>query len=150
MTCFPQRVGYGAVLLVALCWLAACTPVKIETPAPVIRTPVPAPVEQASFVETGMASWYGRQHQDRRTADGSTFDINAMTAAHRSLAFGTIVRVTNLENGRIIKVRIKDRGPFIAGRIIDLSANAADVLGITRKGVAEVRIEVFASDQLTS
>ena len=81
-------------------------------------------------------------------AAGADFDMRSMIAAHRSLAFGTIVRVTNLENGRTIKVRIEDRGPFVDGRIIDLSENAGKVLGITREGVAKVRIEVFASDQL--
>ena len=106
---------------------------------------------QASFAETGLASWYGAQHQGRRMADGAAFDMREMIAAHRSLAFRTISsRVTNLENGRAIKVRIRDRGPYIDGRIIDLSANAGRVLGITREGVAKVRIEVFASDQLSS
>ena len=136
----PHR---GAVLLFTMCWLAACTPLRLGT-----TTPVTGP--QASFVETGLASWYGGQHQGRRMADGAAFDMREMIAAHRSLAFGTIVRVTNLENGRAIKVRIRDRGPFIEGRIIDLSANAGRVLGITREGVARVRIEVFASDQLSS
>ena len=136
----PHR---GAVLLFAMCWLAACTPLRVETTVPVTGP-------QASFVETGLASWCGGQHQNRRMADGAVFDMRAMIAAHRSLAFGTIVRVTNLENGRAIKVRIRDRGPFIDGRIIDLSANAGRVLGITREGVAKVRIEVFASDQLPS
>ena len=136
----PHR---GAALLFAMCWLAACTPLQVGTTVPVTG-------QQASFVETGLASWYGRQHQGRRMADGAAFDMRAMIAAHRSLAFGTIVRVTNLDNGRAIKVRIRDRGPFIDGRIIDLSANAGRVLGITREGVAKVRIEVFASDQLPS
>lgn len=132
----PHR---GAVLLFVACWLAACTPT--------VGTTVPAPSEQATFVEAGLASWYGGQHQGRRMANGAAFDMRSMIAAHRSLAFGTIVRVTNLKNGRTIKVRIDDRGPFIEGRIIDLSANAGSMLGITREGVAEVRIEVFASDQ---
>jgi rare lipoprotein A len=122
-----------------MCWLAACTPT--------VGTSVPAPPEQATFVETGLASWYGGQHQGRRMANGAPFDMRAMIAAHRSIALGTIVRVTNLTNGRTIKVRIDDRGPFIEGRIIDLSAHAGEVLGIMREGVAEVRIEVFASDQ---
>jgi rare lipoprotein A len=131
----------SAVLLLAVCWLAACTPLASGSIAP-------ATIEQASFVETGLASWYGAQHQGRRMANGAAFDMRAMTAAHRSFTFGTIVRVTNLENGRTIKVRIADRGPFVDGRIIDLSANAGRMLGITRQGVAQVRVEVFASDQL--
>ena len=145
-----RRARRGAVLSAALCWLAACTPLRVETPVPAVKMPVPATIEHASFVETGLASWYGHQHRNRRMADGAAFDMQAMTAAHRSLAFGTIVRVTNLKNGRAIKVRIEDRGPFVAGRIIDLSHNAAEVLGIARQGVGEVRVEVFASDQRPS
>jgi rare lipoprotein A len=132
----------GAILAFVMCWLAACAaPVRPVAPA----TPAP---EQANFVETGLASWYGSELQGQQMANGADFDMRSMTAAHRSLAFGTIVRVTNLENGRTIKVRIADRGPFVDGRIIDLSANAGKVLGITGQGVAKVRIEVFASDQL--
>lgn len=99
------------------------------------------------FTETGLASWYGTSEQGRKTASGERFDKNAMTAAHPSLAFGTVVRVTNLENGRTIKVRINDRGPFVRGRIIDLSAGAAARLGIREDGVARVRVAVFRADQ---
>jgi rare lipoprotein A len=73
--------------------------------------------------------------------------MNAYTAAHRNLPFGTIVRVTNLDNGRVVKVRINDRGPYVKSRIIDLSAEAARALGMRQKGIAHVRIEQFASDQ---
>src|SRR5262249_61547617 len=99
------------------------------------------------YVETGIASWYGRPHHGRRTASGTTFNMWAMTAAHRTLAFGTIVRVTNLANGRSVRVRIDDRGPFVGGRIIDLSASAGRALGIAQQGTARVRIEVFPADQ---
>jgi rare lipoprotein A len=95
----------------------------------------------------GLASWYGGAHQGQPTASGEPFDKQAMTAAHRSLAFGTIVRVTNLASGWTIKVRINDRGPHVAGRIIDLSARAARELGIEGEGVIRVRIEELASDQ---
>lgn len=101
----------------------------------------------ARFTETGLASWYGTSEQGRKTASGERFDRNAMTAAHPSLAFGTIVRVTSLETGRTVKVRINDRGPFVRGRIIDLSAAAAARLGIREDGVARVRLAVFRSDQ---
>ncbi len=101
----------------------------------------------AGFTETGIASWYGTSEQGRKTASGERFDKNAMTAAHPSLAFGTIVRVTSLENGRTVKVRINDRGPFVRGRIIDLSAAAAARLGIREDGVARVRVAVYRSDQ---
>jgi len=88
-----------------------------------------------------VASWYGPGHNGAVTASGERFDMNAMTAAHRTLAFGTIVLVTNLENSRSVRVRINDRGPHVANRILDLSAAAARSLGITQQGVARVRLE---------
>lgn len=91
----------------------------------------------------GIASWYGPGFHGRRTANGERFDQGAMTAAHRSLPFGTRVRVTNLRNGRSIIVRINDRGPYVGGRIIDLSAAAARALKMVRSGIAPVRIEVL-------
>jgi rare lipoprotein A len=91
--------------------------------------------------EVGLASYYARDHQGRRTASGEAFDMHHMTAAHRSLPLGTRVRVTNLENGRHAVVRINDRGPFRRGRIIDVSYAAARRLGFARRGVARVRIE---------
>ncbi len=99
------------------------------------------------FTQTGLASWYGTSEQGRKTASGERFDRNAMTAAHPSLPFGTIVRVTSLDNGRTVKVRINDRGPFVRGRIIDLSAAAAARLGIREDGIARVRVAVYRSDQ---
>ncbi len=94
------------------------------------------------FFTEGLASWYGPGFQGRRTANGEIFDPNAMTAAHKSLPFGTWVRVTNLDNGRSALVRINDRGPFIRGREIDLSAGAAQSLGTIQSGVAPVRLEI--------
>lgn len=93
----------------------------------------------------GMASWYGPGFHGRRTASGERFNSGAMTAAHRNLPFGTQVRVTNLNNGRSVVVRINDRGPFIRGRVIDLSAEAARAIGMLRPGVAPVRIEVIGN-----
>ena len=92
--------------------------------------------------QVGMASYYGREHDGRRTASGEVFDMNGMTAAHRTLPFGTRVRVTNLANGREVTVRINDRGPFHRGRILDLSYGAARKLGIVGRGVARVRVAV--------
>ena len=92
--------------------------------------------------QVGIASYYGRAHDGRRTASGEVFDMNGMTAAHRTLPFGTRVRVTNLANGREAVVRINDRGPFRKGRIIDVSYAAARRLGIVGPGVAKVRVEV--------
>jgi rare lipoprotein A len=112
-------------------------------------TPAPAPtaVERPIYVEEGIASWYGASHQGRPTADGERFDMHALTAAHRSLPFSAVIRVTNLGNGRMVKVRVNDRGPYAKGRILDLSAAAAEALGMSRDGIAHVRIEEFASDQ---
>ncbi len=92
-------------------------------------------------VQEGLASWYGGKFQGRRTASGELFDTLQFTAAHRTLPFGTLVLVTNLRNGRSVTVRINDRGPFVQGRIIDLSMAAATSIGLTGEGVTPVRIE---------
>ena len=93
--------------------------------------------------ETGEASYYGGHHHGKKTASGERFDQNGLTAAHRTLPFGTQVRVTNLNNERSVVVRINDRGPFVRGRIIDVSRAAAERLGMLRAGVVPVRIEVL-------
>jgi rare lipoprotein A len=99
------------------------------------------------YRKIGTASWYGAYHQGRLTASGARFDMNGLTAAHRSLPLATTARVTNLANGRTVTVTINDRGPYWHGRIIDLSARAAQLLGMKRQGTARVKIEVLASDQ---
>ena len=91
----------------------------------------------------GRASWYGPRFHGRRTASGERFNAGAYTAAHRSLPFGTKVRVTNLRNGRAVVVRINDRGPYAGGRVIDLSKAAAQAIGMIRSGTAPVRIEIL-------
>ena len=91
-----------------------------------------------------MASWYGPPYAGRKGADGTVYDQNAMTAAHLTLPLGTLVRVTNLANDQSVVVRITDRGPFVHGRIIDLSLAAAKATGVYRAGVAKVRVEAFA------
>ncbi|MGQ9630665.1 MAG: septal ring lytic transglycosylase RlpA family protein [bacterium] len=91
----------------------------------------------------GIASWYGPGFHGRRTANGEIYDMWSMTAAHKTLPLGSEVRVTNLENGRSVVVRINDRGPYAAGRIIDLSRAAAQALGFVDEGTARVRIEVL-------
>ncbi len=93
---------------------------------------------------TGIASYYGRRFHGRRTANGERFDMNAMTAAHKTLPFGTRVRVTNPRNGRSVTVRINDRGPFIRGRTIDLSRAAAERIGMVASGHATVKLDVVA------
>ncbi|MCH8925362.1 MAG: septal ring lytic transglycosylase RlpA family protein [Proteobacteria bacterium] len=104
------------------------------------------PKADYTYRETGIASWYGPGFHGRATANGEVFDQNALTGAHRTLPMPSMVRVTNLDNGRSIKVRINDRGPFKNGRIIDLSRRAADLLGFRRIGTAKVRVEVVADE----
>ncbi len=95
--------------------------------------------------EEGLASWYAGKFQGRRTASGEIFDTRLMTAAHKTLAFGTLVRVRNLDNGREVVVRVNDRGPFVKGRIIDLSRAAAEAIGMTGSGVTRVSVEVVGA-----
>jgi peptidoglycan lytic transglycosylase len=95
--------------------------------------------------QVGLASWYGPHFQRKRTANGERFNMNGLTAAHRTLPFNAYVRVTNLANGRSVIVRINDRGPFVGDRIIDLSAKAARELGIEEDGVARVRLELVST-----
>ena len=92
-------------------------------------------------MQVGLASWYGSFHAGQRTASGELFDPDAMTAAHRTLPLGTLVRVTNVANGRFVNVRINDRGPRDTSRIIDLSRAAAQALGFTSDGVMKVKLE---------
>ena len=95
-------------------------------------------------VRLGSASWYGPPYTGAKAADGTIYDQNAMTAAHRELPMGSIVRVTNLTNNQSVMVRITDRGPFVEGRIIDLSLAAAKAMDVYRTGVAKVRVEAYA------
>ncbi|MCS7182012.1 MAG: septal ring lytic transglycosylase RlpA family protein [Thermoanaerobaculum sp.] len=118
----------GLALLVTAC---ASSPPVGEVPPPL------------RYREEGLASWYGEPYHGRPTASGVTYDMQAMTAAHRTLPFGTWVEVTNLENQRKVQVLINDRGPFVAGRILDLSRAAAAQLGMLERGVARVRLEVL-------
>ncbi len=94
-------------------------------------------------VQTGWASYYGREFDGRKTANGETYDMHALTAAHRSLPFGTRVKVTDIETGRSVVVRINDRGPWARGRILDLSFEAARRIGMIGPGTARVRMEVL-------
>lgn len=105
------------------------------------------PIEQdqvLSDLGSGVASFYGRRFHGRRTANGERFDMGAMTAAHRTLPFGSLVRVTNPRNGRSVTVRINDRGPYARGRTIDVSRAAAEELGMIRRGHARVELELLA------
>jgi len=101
------------------------------------------PQEDFDYDETGIASWYGPDFHAKLTANGEVFDQDAVTAAHKTLQMPSIARVTNLENGRSIIVRVNDRGPFVNGRILDLSRRSAQLLGMEGKGTAKVRVQVL-------
>ncbi len=95
----------------------------------------------SKFKQSGLASWYGRQFHGRKTASGERFDMNALTAAHRTLPFNCYIKVTNKDNGKSVVVKVNDRGPFHGNRVLDLSYGAAKAIGITQKGVGNVTIE---------
>jgi rare lipoprotein A len=105
-------------------------------------TPPKASAHGSSYKASGKASYYASKFQGRKTASGERFDQNAKTAAHRTLPFGTKVKVTNVKNGKSVVVRINDRGPFVKGRIIDLSRSAFTRIGDPRAGVISVSVEV--------
>ena len=117
----------------------------VEPVTEVLGRPEPQPQQVAAVRSSysGIASWYGPGFHGRTSASGESFNQYAMTAAHRTLPFGTQVRVTNLNNGRQVVVRINDRGPYSGGRIIDLSAGAADAIGLQSAGVGPVKVEVL-------
>ncbi len=94
--------------------------------------------------QAGLASWYGPQFHGRQTANGETYDMDGISAAHKTLPFGTVVRVKNLDNGKALDVRVNDRGPFIRGRILDLSRGAAERLGLIGPGVARVEVALVS------
>jgi rare lipoprotein A len=118
-----------------LALLAGCSRAVVTTP------PVPP---TAGIEEVGFASWYGAQHQGRRTASGDVFDMNQLTAAHRTLPFGTRLLVTNRDTSQSAEVRVNDRGPFVKGRILDVSYAAARQLGALGAGIFPVRLRVIA------
>ena len=160
---FPRRLVI--TLIFSLTLAAGCAhrvnttrppaPVPIEQPRPATGSEVPSPRSGApptierqpaipgSYVEEGVASWYGIPFNGRRASDGEIYDMHQLTAAHRTLPFGAIVRVTNLQNGKQIDVRITDRGPFVANRVIDLSLAAAQSIEIVGPGTAQVRLEIL-------
>jgi rare lipoprotein A len=161
----PHLLGAAALLMTTAAGIAPASAGSLSTTAPAalaireanpapsweerfIRQIPPAPLAQgmqiaSAGVSTGQASWYGPGFYGNRTANGEVFRPGTLTAAHRTLPFGTLVRVTNLWNGRSAVVRINDRGPFHGGRIIDLAHGAAQQLGVTASGVAQVRLEVI-------
>lgn len=151
----PARAHRLLVVSALLAGLAACAPraAKPDAPAPPPATasrtttqkpaparPPPAKAPPKGYLGEGIASFYGPGLHGRPTANGERFNQNAMTAAHRKLSFGTCVRVVNLANGRQVRVRVNDRGPYVEGRIIDVSRAAAVKLDMLEKGVARVRL----------
>ncbi len=124
-------------------WTASTT---VRSTAPIVLPSHPAqeiPDSPSANLQEGMASYYGDEFHGRLTSNGETFDQQLLTAAHRTLPFGTVLKVTNMKNGRSVVVRINDRGPFAAGRIIDLSRAAAERIDMIRDGVARVSIAVL-------
>ncbi|HJE75071.1 MAG TPA: septal ring lytic transglycosylase RlpA family protein [Acinetobacter johnsonii] len=121
--------------------IAAKIKIPEEEPSVIEKLNTVASNTVRKFSQTGMASWYGRQFHGRKTASGETFDMNALTAAHRSLPLNCFIRVTNKTNGKSVVVKVNDRGPFHGNRVLDLSYGAAKQLGITNAGTAKVSIE---------
>ena len=124
---------------------AAALAAALGTGAVSLSAPVSLAQEMVAVVQTasGVASWYGGKFHGRRTASGETYNQHAMTAAHRTLPFGTEVVVTNEATGKSVVVRINDRGPFTGGRVIDLSHKAASQIGMINSGTARVTLEVI-------
>jgi peptidoglycan lytic transglycosylase len=142
------------VVVVSGCATARATAPPSAPPPPRAAVPPPSPPrppgpDAGAFEQTGVASWYGRHHHGKRTASGEAYDMNGLTAAHRTLPLGTRVRVTNLDNGRSVDVRINDRGPFAGNRLIDLSYAAARRLGAVGAGLFRVGLKTLA-DQDTA
>jgi rare lipoprotein A len=108
----------------------------------VAKAPVAIPVKKG-YTETGIASWYGHPYHGRKTASGETYDMNKLTAAHRALPFGAVVEVENRKNKRRVDLKINDRGPFVDGRIIDVSRAAAQRLDMIGPGIVPVKIKVI-------
>lgn len=127
-----RRAAAAALQIILVLGVAGCA-----------RMPKPPTAGPEAGVETGVASWYGGEFHGRPTSSREIYDMNDMTAAHRSLPFGTYVMVTNLDNDRSAVVRINDRGPFVKDRIIDLSYASAQVLGLVGPGTARVRLEIL-------
>ena len=133
----PSVVPAGLAIL-GLLVLSACSRAVIVAP------PGPPAPPRVDAEEVGSASWYGFPYHGRQTASGEVYDMNELTAAHRTLPLGTRLMVTNTANGRVLEVRVNDRWPFVRDRILDLSYGAAQVLGAVGPGVIPVRLRVIA------
>ncbi|NNG00573.1 MAG: septal ring lytic transglycosylase RlpA family protein [Desulfobacteraceae bacterium] len=144
-------LGLAVAMLFVACAAPAPVPSTARTPAPITSGTKPKPYrvgrtwyqpmnDASNFTQDGVASWYGEEFHGRRTSNGEIYDMYGVSAAHKTLPFGTYVRVENLQTGKTIDVRINDRGPFVRNRIIDLSYGAAKQLGIVGPGTARVVI----------
>ena len=133
-----RTAALSLVLLLPCAIVMSCA--KKKRPTPVVNVALP----QVASPETGLASWYGHPYHGRPSASGEIYDMETLTAAHRTLPFGTLVRVTNLANEKTVEVRINDRGPFVDGRVIDLSHAAARTIDLIGPGVARVRLDVIS------
>ena len=142
----------AVVLSTAACAGTVGPSARTAAPAPSLSTassatlPVTAPPTHGPApitLETGTAAWYGKEYQGKKTASGEVFDMNGLTAAHRTLPLGTVIRVTNIENIKNVIVTINDRGPFTRNRILDLTYAAAKELGFAAQGTARVQIEIL-------
>ncbi len=147
------RLRLAIVLLPALAALQGCAVPLIKAPEPLSQeaaqdevAPAPEAESEREPFQRGIASWYGLPFHGRKTANGERFDMNALTAAHPSLPFGTRVKVRSLVNGREVIVRINDRGPYAPGRIIDLSHAAARAIGLVGFGVKRVSLTLVETD----
>jgi rare lipoprotein A len=135
-----------AIALAAIL-LAGCAHKKHVRRTPPPPAPAPSAAPKPGYTETGVASWYGHPYHGRPAANGEIYDMEKLTAAHRTLPFDTWLRVVNLGNGKTVEVRINDRGPFVEGRIIDLSHAAARAIDMIGSGIARVRIEVIRTPE---
>ncbi len=148
--CSVTRLPAWCFAILAVFTVSACAPVppmdqSPETPerpaGPETAAPPKAPAHCGT--EQGTASWYGEAHQGRPTASGEPYDMHGMTAAHRTLSFGTRIQVTNDNNGRSVELTVTDRGPFIEGRILDVTYRAAQELDFVADGLARIQLEVL-------
>lgn len=158
--CFSVKIRsicYATVIAALLWFISGCT---TSEPTPQQPTGYPKPYkvfgkwyqplpDSKGFRQRGIASWYGKNFHGKKTSNGEIYDMYAMTAAHKTLPLGTYVRVQHLENKRELEVRINDRGPFVRGRIIDLSYTAANKLGIVGPGTADVEIVALGTPGAT-
>jgi rare lipoprotein A len=158
-----SRATFWTATVLATLALAGCTTSRTPSPSAAdgrgkgiykVGTPYQIdgvwyyPAEDWNYEETGIASWYGEAFHGKYTANGELFDLNQVTAAHRTLPMPSIVQVTNLDNGRTIQIRVNDRGPYARGRIIDLSRRSAQLLGFEGQGTAKVRVKILVPESI--